>query len=158
MRRAGIETIGIVCAALVACALPADAFDMASDPLGKLVHATCSAGRLGLRLEDFTDLKSDILKNIWEGCRQESVKDLSCYPFTLTKGGKSRVIYMPGDAPSDARYEPMTADCAGRVGRWPVWHGAIEDKDETYRMGAYYADNPPGELPKASSQLSPPSH
>ncbi len=93
-----------------------------------------------------------MLKNIWEGCRQESVKDLSCYPFTLTKDGKSRIIYMPGDAASDARYEPLTADCKGRVGRWPVWHDAKEDPSETYRMGAFYADNPPGELPKTRSQ------
>lgn len=152
MRHARIEAVGIACAALVACELPANAYDMASDPLGKLIHAVCSAGRLGLPLEDATDVKSDVLKNIWEGCRQESVKDLSCHPFTLTKDGKSRIIYMPGDAPSDARYEPLTADCRGRVGRWPVWHDAKEDPDETYRMGHFYADNPPGELPKARSQ------
>jgi len=119
--------------------------------LGKLVHAVCGAGRLGLPLEDVTELKSDKLKNILEGCRQESVKDLSCYPYTLTKDGKSRVIYMPGSEPSDARYEPLTADCKGRVGRWPAWRDAKEDPDETYRMGAFYAENPPGELPKARS-------
>jgi hypothetical protein len=150
MRDATIAAIGIACAALAA--LAANAYDMASDPLGKLVHGVCSAGRLGLPLENATDVKSDMLKNIWEGCRQESVKDLSCYPFTLTKDGKSRIIYMPGDAPSDARYEPLTADCKGRVGRWPVWHDAKEDPSETYRMGAFYADNPPGELPKTRSQ------
>jgi hypothetical protein len=135
-------------AGLLCVSSAAIAYDMASDPLGKLVHAACEAGRLGFPLKDFTDLKSDIMNNIWEGCRQESVKDLSCYPFTRTKDGKSRVIYLPGDAPSDARFEPVTADCRGRVGRWPVWKGTKEDPNETYRMGAFYADHPPGELPK----------
>jgi hypothetical protein len=75
------------------------------------------------------------------------VKDLSCYPFTFTKDGKSRVIYMPGSQPGDARFEPLTADCKGRVGRWPAWQEAKEDQAETYRMGMFYAKNPPGELP-----------
>jgi hypothetical protein len=152
MRHARIGVIGMACLAVTACALSANAYDMAPDPLGKLVHAVCSAGRLGVALEDVTHLTSDKLRDIWEGCRQESVKDLSCYPFTLTKDGKTRIIYMPGEAPSDARYEPMTADCKGRVGRWPAWSDAKEDPTETYRMGAFYADNPPGELPKARSQ------
>ena len=53
-----------------------------------------------------------------------------------------RLPFFAGNAHSDARYEPLTADCRGRVGRWPAWRDAKEDPDETYRMGAFYADNP----------------
>jgi hypothetical protein len=156
MRHARIAAIGIACAMLAACASRANADDDIAKGQ-KLIHAVCRAGRLGLKLEDVADFLTagsapDILKNIWEGCRQETVKDLSCYPYTLTKDGKSRAIYMPGDAPSDARYEPLTADCKGRVGRWPAWPDAKEDPSETYRMAHFYANNPPGELPKARSR------
>jgi len=144
----------IGCAVLAAWALPVSADD--SQRQWKLIHAVCSAGRLGLALEDVTGLKADdmpnTLKNIWEGCRQESVKDLSCYPYTLTPDGKSRVIYMPGTAPADARLDPLTADCKGRVGRWPAWRDAKEDPAETYSMGNFYANNAPGELPKSRSR------
>jgi hypothetical protein len=156
MRHAKIGVIGIASAVWVACSPLANAQDDLAKGQ-KMIHATCSAGRLGLKLEEVADYLNpqntpDILKNIWEGCRQESVKDLSCYPFTLTDDGKSRIIYMPGDAPRDARYEPLTSDCKGRVGRWPVWRDAKEDPTETYRMGHFYANNPPGELPNARSQ------
>jgi hypothetical protein len=123
----------------------------------KLIHSVCSAGRQSLPLEGVADFltaktKPDALKNIWEGCQQESVKDLSCYPYILSKDGKTRIIYMPGTEPSRARYEPLTADCKGRVGRWPTWSEAEEDPTETDRMANYYANNPPDELPKARSR------
>jgi hypothetical protein len=155
MPHARIAAIGIGCAVLAACALPANADDDIAKRQ-KLIHAVCRAGRLGLSLELVADLKAEstpeVLKNIWEGCRQESATDLSCYPYTLTQDGKSRVIYMPGTQPSDARYDPLTEDCKGRVGRWPAWRDAKEDPSETYRMGHFYANNPPGELPKARSR------
>lgn len=159
MHHARNAAIGMACLAVAACASPANAYDMAKGQRG-LAHAFCFAGRLGFPLEEaaksagFDDPKDlpDVVKNAWEGCRQETVKDWSCYPYTLTKDGQSRVIYMPGSQPSGARYEPLTADCRGRVGRWPAWPDAKEDPDETERMGAFYADNPPGELPKARSR------
>lgn len=114
------------------------------------MHAACGAGRLGIALTEVMGIDQEQLipqrlKDVWEGCRQESVKDTSCYPFTIN--GKDRTIFMPGDQPADARLEPRTAACKGRVGRWPVWENAKEDKAETLRMGIYYAKNPPGELP-----------
>jgi hypothetical protein len=150
-----VAVIGIACAVLAAYASRANEDD---DVKGqKLIHAVCSAGRLGIPLEKVIDYLTaenipDILKNVWEGCRQETVKDISCYPFTINEEDNSRTTYMPGNAPSNARYQPLTADCKGRVGRWPAWRGVKEDPDETYRMGHFYANNPPGELPKAPSQ------
>ena len=127
----------------------------------KLAHALCYAGRLGIPLEhvakdlgvdDPKDLP-DVFKDVWEGGRQESIKDFSCYPYTIIKEGNRRVIYMPGTEPSNALYEPLTADCRGRVGRWPAWPDAKkEDSAETERMGVFYANNPPGELPKPPSR------
>jgi hypothetical protein len=157
MRHVRIAAIGIAyLACLAVCGLPANADDDTAKGQ-KLINAVCSAGRLGLKLEEVADWLTaestpDILKNIWEGCRQETVKDLSCYPYTINKEDNSRTIFMPGNAPNDARYEPLTADCRGRVGRWPAWRDAKEDPTETYRMGHFYANNPPGELPKARSR------
>jgi hypothetical protein len=128
----------------------ARADDAAGDQAQKAVHAVCAAGRMGVALTDVTGIDDDKripkrLKDIWEGCRQESVKDLSCYPFT--QNGKDRTIYLPSTQPANARFEPLTADCKGRVGRWPAWRDSKEDKSETLRMGLFYANNPPGELP-----------
>jgi hypothetical protein len=128
MRHARIAAIGIASAVLAASAVPVDAYDTAKGQRG-LAHAFCFTGRLGMPLEEvaksagFDDPKDlpDVVKNVWEGCRQETVKDFSCYPYTLTKDGKSRVIFMPGTEPNDAQYDPLTADCRGRVGRWPAW-------------------------------------
>jgi hypothetical protein len=129
----------------------------------KLAQALCYAGRVGRPLEDVAkqvgvddpkDLPT-VFKNVWEGCRQEAIKDFSCYPYTIIKEGNRRVFYMPGTAPSNALYEPLTADCRGRVGRWPAWPDAKETEEdlaETERMGVFYANNPPGELPKPPSR------
>jgi hypothetical protein len=125
------------------------------DQTRKAVHAVCGAGRLGMAVTEVMGIDDEKLipqrfKDIWEGCRQESIKDMSCYPFTIS--GRDRTLYMPGDQPADARLEPLTADCKGRVGRWPVWKDAKEDKSETLRMGIFYAKNPPGELPASASR------
>jgi hypothetical protein len=91
MHHAKIAAIGIAwLACLAACALPANADDDDIAKGQKLIRVVCSAGRMGVALEDVADFfmpesTPAFFKNIWEGCRQESVKDLSCYPFTLTK-------------------------------------------------------------------------
>lgn len=161
MGRARLLAIGLV---LAACASPANADDTAKGRDGRvlsdarkqqsLVHTMCFAGRGGMPLKDLfpeipvDDLKylPDVVKNVWEGCRQESVKDFSCYPYIVNKEDNSRTIFMPGNAPSNALYEPWTADCSGRVGRWPAWRGVKEDPTETEHMAVFYANNPPGEL------------
>jgi hypothetical protein len=158
MRHARIAAIGMACVAAAACASPVNAYDAAKGQRG-LARAFCFAGRLGRPLDEtaksagFDDPKDlpDVVKNVWEGCRQESVKDFSCYPYIINEEDNSRTIFMPGNAPSNALYEPWTADCRGRVGRWPAWRDAKEDPTETERMGVFYANNPPGEL-KAPSR------
>jgi hypothetical protein len=155
MRHARIAAIGIACAVLAACASSANADDRKQE---SLAHVVCFAGRGGMRLDEVAkplglDAKDlpHIVKNIWEGCRQETVKDLSCYPYIINKEDNSRTTFMPGNAPSNALYEPWTADCSGRVGRWPAWRGVKEDPTETEHMAVFYANNPPGEL-KAPSR------
>ena len=159
MGRMKLRAFGIVCAALVTYASCANADDEAAKDQN-LISTVCFAGRGLMPLGDLfkemsvDDLKylPDLVKNVWEGCRQETVKDISCYPYTINKEDNSRTTYMPDNAPSNARYEPLTADCKGRVGRWPAWRGVKQDPDETLRMGLFYANHPPGELPKAPSQ------
>jgi hypothetical protein len=127
--------------------------DVTDDQVRKVVRVVCAGGRLGVKLTEIMSIDDEKLipqrfKDVWEGCRQETIKDLSCYPFTIS--GKDRTIFMPGDQPANARIEPLTADCKGRLGRWPVWKDATEDKAETLRMGTFYAKNPPGELPASA--------
>jgi hypothetical protein len=121
MRHARIAAIGIACAVLAVS--PANADDTAKGQDGRvlsdarkqesLAHVVCFAGRGGMRLDEVAksvglDAKDlpEIVKNVWEGCRQETAKDLSCYPYTINKEDNSRTIYMPDNAPSNALYEP----------------------------------------------------
>jgi hypothetical protein len=166
MRHARIAVIGMACLTYLAVAAsPANADGTAkslsdAQKQRSLVRAMCFAGRVRLPLKDVfkeipvDDLKylPDVVKNVWEGCRQETMKDISCYPYTINEEDNSRTVYMPGNAPSDARYEPLTADCKGRVGRWPAWRDVKEDPTETESMGVFYSNNPPGEPPKAPSR------
>jgi hypothetical protein len=138
-------TIAAVVWAVAACALPAKA-----DEPEPLIVVICHAGRGGLPLKDAIPYLAPqdippIIKQVWEGCLQETKKDLSCYPFIIDDDNR-RITFMPGKAPPEARYEPWVADCRGRTGRWPTWYGAKEDPDETARMAIFYRDNPPGEL------------
>ena len=111
----------------------------------------CVAGRLGIPFKKLS-VEADDLKVIWEGCRQEAIKDISCYPYTINEANNSRTMYMPGTEPSNALYEPWVADCKGRVGRFPAWPGVKEDFAETERMASFYLYNPPGELQKPRSR------
>ncbi|UFX46120.1 hypothetical protein HAP47_0005260 [Bradyrhizobium sp. 41S5] len=150
----------VIFAAVAAIALSGvvrAADDVTEEQTRGVVRAVCFAGRVGMKItevmEDMHLTKANFpqrFRDIWEGCRQESVKDLSCYPFTIN--GNDRTIFLPGDQPADARIEPLTADCKGRIGRWPIWKPAREDKAETMRMGIFYAKNPPGELPEGASR------
>jgi hypothetical protein len=119
------------------------------------VGLICAVGRMGGSLEEVGfDMKNitDSLHSVWEGCRQETIKDFSCYPYTINEANNSRTIYMPGSQPSNALYEPWVADCTGRVGRFPAWKGVKEDGAETERMAVFYFNNPPGELQKPRSR------